>query len=52
MGHQVFQLKLDGLSGRDICRELKLTNRQYMAYNMQVVRAVKKIKKHIQEGAL
>lgn len=52
MGHQVFQLKLDGLSGRDICRELKLTNRQYMAYNMQVVRAAKKIKKHIGEGAL
>lgn len=52
MGHQVFQLKLDGLSGPEICRELKLTKRQYAVYNMQVVRAAKKIKKHIVEGAL
>jgi len=52
MGHQVFQLKLDGVSEKEICRELKLTKTQYMAYNMQVVRAVTRIKKRIVEGAL
>lgn len=52
MGHRVFQLQIDGLSGHEICQELKLTKRQYAVYNMQVVRAVHKIKKRVVEGAV
>lgn len=52
MGHRVFQLQIEGLSGPQICQELKLTKRQYAVYNMQVVRAVHKTKKRIVEGAV
>ena len=52
MGHRVFLLQLDELGGPQICQELKLTKRQYSVYNMQVVRAVHKIKKRVTEGAV
>ena len=47
MGHRVFQLQMDGLTGPEICKKLNLTKRQYSVYNMQVTRAVHKIKKRL-----
>ena len=52
LGEKVFQLQLEGLSGPEICRHLKLPQAQYARYNMQIVRATCKLRKRNLEGAL
>ncbi|MFO0729543.1 MAG: hypothetical protein U0231_13635 [Nitrospiraceae bacterium] len=52
MGMKIFQLQMDGVSGPDICGKLAIQKRQYAVYNMQIVRAMKKIRKRNLEGRL
>lgn len=52
MGWKIFQLRMEGVSGPEIRRELTIVKRQYDAYNMQIVRAMSKIRKCHLKGML